>query len=198
MYSVQYRLYTGFDQVGKFSNITKSRALAAYLDSRPNQQHLAAWYEINQVTDNISKGVTRYTSLLYAKMKKKQDRDVISKFSDTGELRWLIYYKNQQETGILAPTPGALKFHVQRSNYVCGLWKVLITQFDPEVPSPCWKEEDGQLIVIMTDQLPAPEYYIEISAQCMSKDPIHQGNMRFFSRWSQVYGPVQAFRLFLR
>ena len=56
-------------------------------------------------------------------------------------------------------------FHVQRSNYVNS---VRYRKFDPEVLSPSelgWKEE-RKLHAIMTDQLPAPEYSIEMSVEC--------------------------------
>ena len=75
---------------------------------------------MQQVYDDVLKGVSRYTNLLYAN--KKEDRDAISKFTDTRELRRHLFSKNQQETDTLPPTPDAMKLRVQRSNCVCRIW----------------------------------------------------------------------------
>ena len=109
---------------------------------------------MQQVTDNVLKGVSLYTYLVSTV---HQGRHAISNFTDTGELMWDLFSKNQQDINTLPPTPDALKFHVQRSNYVCD-----------------WKENDGRLVATMTDQLPAPEYSIEMSSCTCQKTHLRE------------------------
>ena len=101
----------------------------------------------------------KYTMLLYAK--RKEDREMILKFGDIGDLRWHLFSKHQQETDLLPPTPAALKFHIKRAAYVCGTLKMLIYNYTPEFPQfeDCgWEIKDNKLYPLMTDVLPAPEF----------------------------------------
>ena len=158
---------TGCDQIGKFSSVTKARAFTVFIQGpdiiADGLSQLGQ--DISEVSDSALNAVTNYVNLLYAK--KKEDRDVVGKFKDTGELRWHLFTKNQQESDQLPPTPSALKFHIQRANYICGLWKLLSNAFDPEIKSPTengWEEKDGMLRATMTDQLPAPDYSLELNS----------------------------------
>ena len=50
---------------------------------------------------------------------------------------------------------------------MCGLWKVQLLDFNPEVACPTlhgWQKVDGELQATMTDELPAPEYSLEMSS----------------------------------
>ena len=158
---------TGCDQIGKFNSITKARAFTVFMDSSTLITNGLS--QLGQVISNvsveISDAVTLYVNLLYAK--KKEDRDAVHRFKDSGELRWHLFVKNQQESDLLPPTPSALKFHIKRANYICGLWKSLSSNFNPEIEGPTdngWEEQDGRFLAIMTDQLPAPEYSIELNS----------------------------------
>ena len=158
---------TGCDQIGKFNSVTKARALAVFMECplsiADGLSQLGQ--DMGEVRDDASNAVTRYVNLLYAK--RKEDRDVVPKLKDTGEFRWHLFSKNQQESDLLPPTPDALKFHIQRVNYICGLWRSLSMDFNPELLSPAdngWEEKEGRLarlLAIMTDQLPAPEYSLK-------------------------------------
>ena len=160
-------VFTGCDQVGKFSSISKARALTTYMDCSDDLiddlQKLGQ--DFNEISESTIKAVARYIMLLYTK--KKEDRDVISKFGDCGDLRWHLFSKHQQETDTLPPTPDALKFHIQRADYVCGIWKLQIYGFNPQIPCPTyhgWEMNEGKLVAVMTDQLPATKFSIEMNS----------------------------------
>ena len=97
---------------------------------------------------------------------------MLSKFGDTGDLTWHQLSKHQQEAHSLPPTPAALGFHIQQANYVCGDWKTLIGDFtfeSPDTVSYGWETKDGKLFPIMTDNLPAPLFSIELnSCNCLT------------------------------
>ena len=79
---------------------------------------------------------------------------------------------------MLPPTPGSLKFHIQRANFITGLWKSLIRDFNPEFFDPLengWEDREGRLFAIMTDQLPAPEYSIEMNSCSCKKTKCVKG-----------------------
>ena len=160
-------VFTGCDQIGKFNSITKTRAFTVFIDSSAaiTDGLTKLGEDLSEVCDGALNAVTMYANLLYAK--KKEDRDVVHSFKDTGEFRWHLFVKNQQESDLLPPTPSALKFHVKRANYICGSWKSLCKDFNPEIEDPTdngWEECEGKLVAIMTDQLPAPEYSIELNS----------------------------------
>ena len=158
---------TGCDQVGKFNSISKGRAVTTYMDCPTDLindlQKLGQ--DFNDIAESTIRAVTQYIMLLYTK--KKEDRDVISKFEDSGDLRWHLFSKHQQETDTLPPTPDALKFHIKHADYVCGISKVLIARFNPQIPYATdhgWEMKEGKLFPVMTDQLPAPKYSIEMNS----------------------------------
>ena len=52
---------------------------------------------LSQVNDGAMKAsveVKRYVNLLYNYAKRKEDRDAILKFNDSGEFRWHLFSKN--------------------------------------------------------------------------------------------------------
>ena len=73
--------------------------------------------------------------------------------------RMVIYYRQP-------PQSSALKFHIERANYVSLVWKSSLMEFHTSVPdcseNQGWKIEEGDLVAIMTDSLPAPEISIEM------------------------------------
>jgi hypothetical protein len=70
--------------IGKFS-ITKARALAVFLNCPMNIMNGLSQLgdELSLVSDGTLNIVTRYVNLLYAK--RKEDRDAVCKFHDTGK-----------------------------------------------------------------------------------------------------------------
>ena len=77
---------------------------------------------------------------------------------DIGKLRWKLYAKHEND--MLPSTDAALRFHKMRAKYVTIMFKKSLQSFTPSIPlvTDCrWKIEDGILVLIMTDMLPAPE-----------------------------------------
>ena len=124
------------------------------------------------VSADLIAALTKFTILLYIS-KRKEDRERYSDCEDIGALRWELYSKYSEENDLLPPTAAALKFHLLRSNYVALTWKQLSTSFDPELP-PCtaeqgWHTEGSRITAVMTDELPAPAFSLElVSCGCKS------------------------------
>ena len=87
--------------------------------------------------------------------------------SEIGQLRWLLYSKHQVDGDLLPPTPSALKFKLLRCNFIALVWKRKIYSLTSVIPSITdnhgWNNNNGQYIPIMTDQLPAPEFTLELA-----------------------------------
>ena len=150
-------ILTGCDQIGKFSTVTKDRAFKVFL-ALPSDviDRLAEMGDAFQTDDEITKAVTRYVMLLYAR--RQDDRAEIHKMANIGVLRWRLYSKHQKETESLPPTPiSALNRHIQRSIFVTGLLKLSAKQFRPQLPGlqeHGWEIVQDPLSPIMTDELP--------------------------------------------
>ena len=94
---------------------------------------------------------------------------------DIGKLRWKLYTKHEND--MLPPTEAALRFHKLRANYVTMMFKNSTVSFTPTLPlvTDCgWNIEDGILVPIMTDMLPAPAVAIDLvtckcKKSCMNK-----------------------------
>ena len=164
---------TGCDQIAKFSTISKDRAFKVLM-SLDDDDVINKLAELGEdfnfsMTSDLGKAVSTYIMLLYAK--RQDDRAHVEKMADIGDLRWRLYSKQQKEPENLPPTPSTLNRHVQRANYVLRLWKLSTVTLRPQLPplkDHGWKIEEGRLGHIMTDELPAPEYCIEM-AYCSCK-----------------------------
>ena len=166
-------ILTGCDQIGKFNTVSKERAFKVFmtLGSDVIDKLAELGDDVNfSPTSDQSKAVSRFVMLLYAK--RQDDRVHVPKMADVGDLRWRLYSKHQKETENLPPTPSTLNRHVQRANYVLRLWKLSTTSFRPQLPDikdHGWNIVDNLLCPIMTDELPAPQYSIEmVNCSCKS------------------------------
>ena len=76
-------------------------------------------------------------------------------------MRWELYSKHKEDGDMLPPTAAALNFHIKRANYVSLMWKKSVLLVHPVLPdcsiNQGWEDDDGDLVPIMTDNLPAPE-----------------------------------------
>ena len=81
------------------------------------------------------------------------------------DLRWLLFSKYGYEIATLPPTTGALKYRIFRSHYVALVLKKCSepTQNLPDPVNFGWELENGNLVPIMTVDLPAPSGLIELS-----------------------------------
>jgi hypothetical protein len=56
---------------------------------------------------------------------------------------------------------------MQRAHYLCGTWKLQISSFNPQISCPThhgWEMKEERLVAVMTDQLPAPKFSIEMNS----------------------------------
>ena len=100
--------------------MTKDRAFKVFL-ALPSDviDRLAEMGDAFQTDDEITKAVSRYVMLLYAR--RQGDRAEIHKMANIGDLRWRLYSLHQKETESLPPTPSALNRRIQRSIFVTEL-----------------------------------------------------------------------------
>ena len=133
--------------------------------------NLAKMVDAFQTDDEITKAVSRYVMLLYARRQaRRQGRNLQDDKHWRSKLRWRLYSKHQKETESLPFTPSALNRHIQRSIFVTGLCKLSAKQFRPQLPrlqEHGWEINQDWLSPIRTDELLAPEYCIEmVSCSC--------------------------------
>ena len=82
---------------------------------------------------------------------------------DIGLLRWELHSKFSNDSCALPPTPAALKFHLLRANFIALTWKRLILSLDPTLPGLMGNGWNKDFVPIMTDELPAPEFSLELT-----------------------------------
>ena len=82
--------------------MTKDRAFKVFL-ALPSDviDRLAEMGDAFQTDDEITKAVSRYVMLLYAR--RQGDRAEIHKMANIGDLSWRLYSKHQKETESLPP-----------------------------------------------------------------------------------------------
>ena len=165
--------FTGSDYTGRFNTITKARALKTLLMFSDNQELMSGLTTLGaneEVTDATYESLSLYTVKLYIS-KRVEDIKRYSDVKDVASLRWELYSKRQDEGELLPPTHSALNFHVKRANHVSLLWKRSVHDFIVSVPdctaNQGWNIEEGNLVAVMMDSLPAPEISIEmVSCGC--------------------------------
>ena len=166
-------VFTGCDYTGRFNTITKSRALKTLLtlpDSNEMLSGLNTLGDHESVTPDTDRSVSIFTVKLYSS-KSQEDLKRYADIEDVGQLRWELYSKRQEEGESLPPTYSDLKFHTKRANYVSLFWKRSVHDFMTSIPDCSvdqgWEIEEGNLVAITTDNLPAPEISIEmVSCGC--------------------------------
>ena len=163
-------LYTGCDYTGRFNTIMKARALNTFIRMKDDRVIVSAFSdfgESSEITSEVSSLFSKYTIRLY--LKRQEDKVRYADLVDIGKLRWKLYTKHEND--MLPSTDAALQFHKMRAKYVTIMFKNSLQSFTPSLPlvTDCgWKIEDGIMVPIMTDMLPAPEVAIEL-VTCKSK-----------------------------
>ena len=92
------------------------------------------------------------------------------------DLRWLQFSKYSFEVSKLPPTMSALKYRIFRAHYAALILKKCTSSIQ-NLPDPCgfgWELDNGNLVPIMTDDLPAPTGLIELS-MCSCKTGCSSG-----------------------
>ena len=191
--------------------MAKDRAVKVFL-ALPYDviDNLAEMVDAFQTDDEITKAVSRYVMLLYAR--RQDDRAEIYKMTNIRDLSYVgdstLNIKKKQKVSpyiyIYYLTPSALNCHIQRSIFATGLWKLSAKQFRPQLPrlqEHGWEINQDWLSPIRTDELLAPEYCIEmVSCSCKKLRfvagrcslyicPIYAGTIIY------LYRPLQLCRL---
>ena len=165
---------TGCDHIGSINGITKQRSFNTYMQLTGHSWSVRALSRLGN-SEHISaidiEGLTEYVIKIYCS-KMKDDETRYTEISDIEQLRWELYSKHQVDGDLLLPTPAALKFKLRRVNYISLVWKRQIAAFVATIPTieenHGWNIENGCPIAIMTHQLPAPEFSLEL-AVCKCK-----------------------------
>lgn len=160
-------VFTGCDQIGRFKSITKERTFKAFLNTVNSGN--------SEITDCLKfmgeeivipvehqKSLERLTVLFFIS-KKKELTERYASCGDIGVLRWKLQSKFSEENDLLPPTPAALKFHIMRANFVTFLWKRLMRCLSPVLPNMIGNGWNDDLTPVMTDELPAPEFSLELT-----------------------------------
>lgn len=161
---------TGCDHIGRFGSISKARAFKVFseLDEHTRNIVLGSLQSLGTSTvlsETHIINISRYVILMYCNRRTEDKR--FENVADVGSLRWEFYSKYQTESSDLPPTPAALKQHLIRSNYVALMWKRGCIDFNQNVPTPgpdfAWSIDTSKLSAIMSTELPAPEFAIELT-----------------------------------
>ena len=124
------------------------------------------------ISNELKTSLEKLVVLLYSSKRK----DITVRYSglqDVGVLRWELHSKYTEDSSALPPTPSALKYQILRANYIVLSWKRYIVALDPPLPNLVGNGWDENLVPVMTDELPAPEFYLELTV-CKCKKLIVQ------------------------
>lgn len=86
------------------------------------------------------------------------------------ELRWYLFCKHMAESDKLPPTIGTLKQHVLRARIQARVWAqadIPMQEFPDPLENGFYRDKDGLLKPMTTEDLPAPEAIVEmINCRC--------------------------------
>ena len=87
-----------------------------------------------------------------------------SKIENLPDMRWHLFSRYSVDASKLPPTKAALKYRIYRCHYISLVLKScdMPLQHLPDPTGFGWENSNGNLIPIMTDQLPAPVGLIEL------------------------------------
>ena len=155
-----FHAFSGCDQIGKMSTITKKKSVKAFLNLSKDHMVLETFQKLGESHDRelFSRQLELFTMMLYSC---SHDESV----NTIGELRCWTAER-------LPPTWGSLSNQIRRSNCMAVTWNTSISEFNPELPDPKdhgWSLIDGCLVADTTAELPAPMATIEMSVcKCAS------------------------------
>ena len=162
-----YYVFTGCDQLSAFNSITKDRAFKKFLALAQdgNSEILTALSHLGEdevPSTDVKKMLEKLVVMLYSSKRKEFDVRY-NMLEDVGLLRWELYSKFAEDSCSLPPTPAALKFHILRANYIALAWKRYSSALDPDLPNLVGNGWDESLTPVLTDELPAPEFSLELT-----------------------------------
>ena len=116
------------------------------------------------ISNELKTSLEKLVVLPYSSKRK----DITVRYSglqDVGVLCWELHSKCTEDSSALPPMPSALKYHILRANYIVLSWKRYIVALDPPLPNLVGNGWDENLVPVnvMMDELPAPEFYLELT-----------------------------------
>ena len=160
-------IFTGCDQLSSFNSITKERVFKKFTalvqNDNSNILHALSCLGQNEIPSHeLKRSLEKLVIMLYIS-KRKELSERYCELNEIGSLRWELNSKFSEDSCALPPTPAALKFHVLRANLITLTWKRLIVSLDPTLPDLIGNGWDNDLVPVMTDELPAPEFSLELT-----------------------------------
>ena len=160
-------VFTGCDQLSAFNSITKDRVYKQLMNLKQDGNSsiitaLSSLGESEVPSIELKLSLEKLTVMLYSS-KRKDLTTRYSELHDVGILRWELHSKFAEDSCALPPTPAALRQHILRANYITLAWKRYIITLNPPLPSLIGNGWDENLAPVMTDELPAPEFSLELT-----------------------------------
>ena len=157
-----FHVFTGCDQIGRFNGKSKSSCWNTFM--KTDEDVLLSFLKLgnNEDLPNLEtlENLERFVVQLYGGSN-YPNKDI----THLAELRWHLFSKFQQDAEKLPPTMSALKYKVFRAHYVSMTLRkshVSLQRLPPAI-NYGWENNNGVLVPIMTDNLPAPLALIELS-----------------------------------
>ena len=115
------------------------------------------------------------------------------------DLRWYLFSRYQREAENLPPTFAALKYKIFRAHFITMVLRraSVPLQMLPPAINYGWENSEGQLIPIMTNNLPAPMALLEMSA-CSCKSDCTSNRCKCRKKRFCFHRYVQVFEMLKR
>lgn len=163
-----FHAFTGADNIGKFSGISKTKWFQQYLKADMSlTRALMKLPEEGDLTLEVKNELAKFVCLKYC------PKGVC--ITTIPYLRWHLFCKQLAESNKLPPTLGALEEHINRVRVQSRVWcqATLMQQhpFDP-LKFGYFKNTEGGILPLTTKILPAPQAIIEmVRCQCKTNGP---------------------------
>ncbi len=158
-----FHAFTGTDNVGKFSGISKTKWFQQYMKADVGLPRALLKLPVEgDLTQEVKDELEKFVCLKYC------PKGV--RITNIPDLRWHLFCKQLAESNKLPPTLGALEEHIKRVRLQSRVWyQTTIMQQQPFEPLQFgyYKDTDDQLLPVTTLVLPAPQAIIEmVRCQC--------------------------------
>ena len=165
-----FHTFTGCDQTSRFNKKSKSAWWKVFMEASDKILQALTSLGENESLPSLDtiELLENFVASLYGHSKCPEDVSTLC------ELRWYLFSKYQCDADMLpTPTAGSLKYKIFRCHYITIVLRRshLALQHLPMAVNYGWMpKESGNLIPIMTDDLPTPIALIELSScSCKSQ-----------------------------
>ena len=162
-----FYVFTGCDQIGRFSGKSKSALWDVYFNSEDTI--IEAFSKLG-VGENLPTLETQYSIEKFVVKAYGENKGPAT--ITLSEVRWQLFSKYQYDAEKLPSTSGALKYRVFRCHYVTAVLRRAnqTMQNLPPAVDYGWELNDSSYILILTENLPAPLELIELSVCSCKSD----------------------------